>query len=120
VTDDIYALREVDQTKFGDPDGDCFEACIASITSIPLDEIPHFLSQNWFEEYRGWLRKQGWKTAWWDAASGSFPQGLAIGNGKAERGLAHSVVCLDGELFHDPYPSRAGLLEVRYWVLLWK
>lgn len=34
------------------------------------------------------------------------------------RGVEHSCVALDGEIVHDPHPSRAGLLELRYFEVL--
>lgn len=112
-------ITPIRQTKFGDPDGNCLEACIATITGLELDEIPHFLEE-WYLEYEKWLRGRGWLIAWWNAGAGGDPPGLAIANGPSFRGLPHSVVYLDGLLYHDPHPSDAGLVEVRYWILLWR
>jgi hypothetical protein len=111
--------RPVRQSRFGDPDGNCFEACIATITGIPLEDIPHFLSDDWYAEYRVWLRAKGWNLIWWDAGAGAEPPGIAIASGTSERGLPHSVVYRDGVLTHDPHPSDAGLSELQYWLLLW-
>lgn len=112
-------ITPIRQTKFGDPDGNCLEACIATITGLELDEIPHFLDE-WYLEYETWLHALGWRMAWWNAGAGGDPPGLAIANGPSFRGLPHSVVYLDGLLYHDPHPSDAGLVEVRYWILLWR
>ncbi len=37
---------------------------------------------------------------------------------RAERGLLHSCVGLNGEIVHDPHPSRAGLLEITDYMTL--
>lgn len=112
-------MTPVYQTKFGDPDGNCFEACIATITGIALDEIPHYLDDDWFGSYSAWLREHGWLAAWWEAGTGCEPPGLAIANGVASRGLRHSVVVRDGALAHDPHPEGTGLL-VDQWLALWR
>ncbi len=106
------------QTKFGDPDGNCLEACIATITGIDLVEIPHFLD-DWFEAYSAWLRLRGWCAAWWDSGAGSVPPGVAIAAGPGPRGLRHSVVVRDGNAVHDPHPSGDGLVGVEFWIALW-
>ena len=113
------AATPISQSRFGDPDGNCFEACVATITGIPLDDIPHFLGDDWYAEYRAWLTGKGWNLIWWDAGTGAEPPGIAIASGPSVRGLPHSVVYRDGALAHDPHPSGAGLLELQYWLLLW-
>lgn len=105
----------VKQTTFGDPDGNCFEACIASITKLPLGEIPHYLGNDWFEQYRDWLLERGWMLAFW---SGDAPPGQCIASGPSPRGIPHSVVYQDGSMLHDPHPSNAGLEIASYFILL--
>lgn len=107
----------VKQTKFGEPDGNCLEACFATLTGIPLDDIPHFLQATWFFRYRMWLRKRGWHIEHF-AAPTPLP-GVAIAGGFSERGIRHSCIYLDGELFHDPHPSNAGLVSVEDYILVW-
>ena len=77
-------MRPVMQTTYGDPGGNCFEACIASITGIELERIPHFLGEGWFEDYVAWLRHAGWNAVWWDAGAGGIPPGFAIASGQPE------------------------------------
>lgn len=113
-------MRPVMQTRYGDPGGNCFEACIASITGIELERIPHFLGEGWFEDYVAWLRHAGWNAVWWDAGAGGIPPGFAIASGPGPRGVRHSVVSLDGELAHDPHPSNASLESVDMWTLVWR
>ena len=104
------------QTAFGDPDGNCFEACLASITGMPLADFPHFLEDGWFGDYDDWLRERGWGLIHFGSAK-DIPAGFAIASGPAPRGIMHSAVYRDGVLEHDPHPSGDGL-EVRYWMLV--
>lgn len=101
------------------PNG-CTLACIATLTGIPLDEFPHppeDAGDDWFEsaenrnaiqgpmhtvlEKHGWFLCHLWKRV---------PVGFAIAGGTSPRGIPHSVVVKDGKLWHDPHPSRAGLV----------
>jgi hypothetical protein len=45
------------------------------------------------------------------------PLGYHIGAGRSPRKLDHACVFLDGELVHDPHPSRAGIASVDRWYL---
>ena len=56
-------MIEVYQTKFGQPGGNCLQACIASILELKLDDVPDFCNQkpyqNWFGRFCEWLYTQG-------------------------------------------------------------
>lgn len=106
------------QTTFGDPDGNCLEACFASLTGIPLGEIPHFLNDGWFGLYCRWFRKRGWKLDYWTGGLEAAPAGYAVASGPANRGLDHSTVYHGTELFFDPHPSNSGLERVTDWMTL--
>lgn len=115
-------MHRIDQTKFGAPDGNCMYACFASILGIRIDEVPIF----------GW--EDGWQLKVYaffhaynrrmivvdNVAPLSFlPTGYHVGVGSSDRGLPHSCVFLDGVLWHDPHPSRAGLHSVESWQLIY-
>lgn len=108
----------VQQTKFGDPDGNCLEACFASLTGIPLGEIPHFLNAGWFGSYARWFLENGWHLLYWHGDETEAPVGYAIASGPAIRGLDHSTIYLNGKLHHDPHPSNSGLESVHDWMIL--
>jgi hypothetical protein len=103
------------------PNG-CWAACIATITGIPLDALDQSFAADagseWFDEngtnlyndMQNKLRTHGWRLF---HTYGAIPRGYAIACGTSPRELYHAVVVKDGELWHDPHPSRAGLLHVQ-------
>ncbi len=104
-------------TMVDDDTGNCYAACLSTITGIPFDALS-IPPDEWdkhtdSERYNrvtaillehGWWRCRLWKHA---------PIGLAIASGPSPRGdFDHSVVVLDGNFYHDPHPSRAFLETV--------
>ena len=136
--------ERVDQTILHDDPkrpGNCFAAAVASALGKPLSEVPHFV------EWGQWLyngeRKvddlasaEADRKCWWAmflgyvTALGLWPETIdglddaAAGeivfvSGPSPRGLPHQVLYRDGHLWHDPHPSRAGVvtLDEEMWVL---
>lgn len=114
----LTAEERVMQTKFGDPDGNCLEACIASITGMDIDEVPHFLGDDWAYQYRKWLFNAGWHWQFFFVGEIPTPIGLVIANGESPRGLGHSVIYDRGKLAHDPHPDGGGILSVDSWIVI--
>ena len=48
----------VNQTTFNTK-GNCFEACIASMLEIDLNQVPFFSKDNWYKECNEWLHRRG-------------------------------------------------------------
>lgn len=114
-------MKPVMQTEFG-LKGNCFMACVASITEIPLEELPNLyddadqMGESWWEVTVQALTERGWIICWYDTDGDSLltPPGWAIANGLSPRGtlsdktderIRHSVVVFDGEMNHDPHPD---------------
>jgi hypothetical protein len=117
-------MTPVDQEFTSKPEigehGDCQRAVIASLLDLPLAEVPHFLqiargdANKYWEGIQRFLRAHGFaylttSRAWnffgdegdiYHEISGPSPRG---------NGLYHAVVGRNGEIVHDPHPSRAGL-----------
>ena len=137
----------VDQTEFGYPKGNCIVAAMASIMEVGIDELPDLLERchvfengkdsSWKEGNDHWwnvlvegARGHGWEPFYMEARANEIhPQGYAIAGGDSPRSdvvdengknVGHVVVCLDGEVVHDPHPSRDGLLGgiVKDWIML--
>lgn len=94
--------------------GDCHRACIASILELPIEEVEHFAVDNPSSEVfetriRGWCRSRGYTytTFMYDVDPRTFMEAINPGiyyilGGESSIGVSHSVVCLDGEIVHDP------------------
>lgn len=107
----------VDQVTDG-----CWVACLAGLTHIAHD---HFIPlvpklpgrimedrQLWQEYHNAvveFLHQHGW--TYLDCGS-RIPKGFCVAIGPSERGVNHAVIAYDGKCWHDPHPSRAGLLRV--------
>ena len=107
-------MKPVRQTIFGKPDGNCFQACVASLLEVPLEEVPSF-TEKWWLELEAWLESRGLAPLLltWPLAKGSYfcLDTHYIACGLAGRGLRHSVIYKNQELIHDPHPDNTGLVE---------
>jgi hypothetical protein len=111
-------MKPVDQTKFGEGDGNCFEAILASILEIPLDGIPSFGAtsepEGWMDDLNEWLQQFGVQAIQimptdrhMELLHGCYCE--ATIRSPRFYWLYHSVVVKGGEVVHDPHPSRASL-----------
>lgn len=95
--------------------GNCLQACVATILELPIELVPHFVARrkaDWFDKMNEWLLEKAGVYCMNIGESSNVPPpiGYSILNGKSSRGNMHSVVALNGKLFHDPYPSGEGLI----------
>ena len=126
-------ILRVDQTIFHDDPqrpGNCFAACVATAVGKALHEVPHFVEWGqWFHNEHLKDTEDADRKCWWamfigyTAGLGLFPLALdtisdalagelVFVSGQSPRGVAHQVLYRDGELWHDPHPSRAGILSI--------
>jgi len=127
-------MQPVDQTRFAKGEGDCLSACIATITGVPLAQVPPFCVQmddsEWYAEFGAWLNERGLyplslsfeddgaiaQHFEWARLFGSAVPWIACG--PTARGR-HAVVYVGAALFHDPNPfDRSGLFKVQDATLL--
>jgi hypothetical protein len=47
-----------------------------------------------------------------ESVADALPEEVVFVSGPGSRGVAHQVLYRDGVLWHDPHPSRDGLLEI--------
>ena len=104
----------VDQEYMHDPEtasvGDCFRACIASVLELPIAAVPHFalMGNRWGRVLDGFLEGLSREI---DFHEGDPPKDMwVIATVQSPRAsdVLHSVVWRNGEIAHDPHPSRAG------------
>lgn len=130
---DYDAGARIDQTILaGDPKrkGNCVAACVASILGLPLDRVPHFIEfgiaygdsddvqavssgNNWWAMMLGFLAGHGLWVTELEKVTDADPDEYLLVAGMSPRGVLHQVVYREGRLWHDPHPSRAGVLDVR-------
>lgn len=109
-------LRQVTQTIFaGDPSGrygNCFQAAIASILELDLEQVPHFAeARDWVSYVNAWAALNGWSVRRYFRTDLEGVD-LAVADGPGPRGYHHAVAVKDGQIAWDPHPSRAGLLAI--------
>ena len=116
--------------------GNCYQAAIASVLELPLDDVPHFatFADDWFKQSEPWFRQRGMIRSFYNEQALkdlAWPLFLApgadfwgdrvsrivgaLGAGPSPRGPFRHVVVLDpntGDMIHDPHPSGAGVTEV--------
>jgi hypothetical protein len=125
------------QTKMGFEDGNCFEACIASILEVSIEDIPDFHKgiapddgPGYWERVHEWCKDKPFGLIsvtlqeghdplkffhdTWVIASGPSPR-------RKEEWQLHAVVWRNGEIVHDPHPSQQGLKQItEYAFFIWK
>ena len=126
-------LVKVDQTiLFDDPmrPGNCFAACVATAVGRPLSTVPHFVEWGqyfhnerlkdaddvdrkcWWAMFVGYAAGLGLMPEVVDSPGAAEPGELVFVSGPSPRGVPHQVLYRNGRLWHDPHPSRAGILHV--------
>jgi len=109
-------VQPVDQTRFGDPDGNCLAACVASIFEVALEDVADFQASNWLIELNEWLAPRGLAHLCLSFRHGLdstlMPGGFHLIGGPSRRGHNHSVVGHTGVIVHDPHPDRSGLERI--------
>jgi hypothetical protein len=110
-------MLPVDQTTHGPSHGNCISACVASILEVPIEVVPCFVDEHWWERFVGWLAALGLAAT---SVEDTIPPGYSIAFGPSTRlaGRGHACVALDGVIVHDPHPSREGLPIVFHYVVI--
>lgn len=123
-------MKPVDQTRFGEHEGNCFAACLASILELEIGDVPEMSCEGQFEIMLAWLWERGLTAVELNfRPRAQFPYvfsrfglkgtGLAIASGKSPRGdFDHAVVVAvdhniqQVQFIHDPHPSRDFLKDL--------
>lgn len=119
-------MKPIDQEYFYDKGeiGDCVRAITASILELESKDVPHFVKEqpgsDWYDTWEAFMISHGVNpimiTPPWDKPPKLT--GYSLASGPADRGCKHIVIMWNGELAHDPHPSRSGLLEIEaVWML---
>jgi hypothetical protein len=128
-------MTPIDMTQIHDPEkeiyGDCYRACLASLLELspdvfPAPKSPDLPTEEWHKDYKQKLREYGIYAlsfevdkhieTWFKLFK---EEGIKIyhtltGDSPRFPGTSHSVVACNGEIVHDPHPSRAGLQKITH------
>jgi hypothetical protein len=113
-------------TVANDGQGNCFNACIASILELPLREVANILprDERYWGPWQEWFTAKGLQLR--ECSAKNPPKGWAIASGdgfrvypdgheKAGKPISHATVAFNGEVLHDPFPGGKGLAHVSYY-----
>lgn len=126
ITSSTGFSRFIFQTKFGvgadvpsEEQEDCTECAVATYLGIPRSEVPNFHgddgSVGYWDRIDKFFASRGLYIHMFNVIY-TFPC-LYLAMGSTARDTNHFVVMKDGELFHDPHPSGAGLTKISYVLL---
>jgi hypothetical protein len=135
-------MKKIDNTVRHDPGngswGNCHSVCFAMILGLDPEDVPHFFEEGdkgdretQQKRVKDFLASRGlvevniaYPVEDWRLILTSFsalsPGAAFILGGMSKSGCGHSVVCLDGEIFHDPTGTgiESPMDDGYYWVTL--
>lgn len=105
--------------------GNCLAACVATFLGVELQQVPHFIEFGiawngeddraaWIAMLCGFMAGHGRWLVELDSLAEADGDEVVFVAGPSPRGVMHQVLYRDGVLWHDPHPSRDGVLEVRH------
>lgn len=112
----------IQQTRLGST-GNCFEASIASLLNLSIDQVPDFGAYEedgtWMDKLNEWLAPKG--LAYFEARIArneiddffrhkDFYHVICGPTVRSTR-IHHAVVGRKGKMVHDPHPDCIGILE---------
>lgn len=120
------------QTRFGEPLGNCWAACIASILELPIEAVDWSadmtadeilpagatdVTREWIDRRERNLARLGYWMSLIEHGRGVRPVGVPfrahyMAIGILPNGIGHVVVCRDGRLVHDPHPGIEPLASI--------
>lgn len=114
-------MKGIMQTRFGRGHGNCFQACLASVFELSLEEVPDFAEgpdfctdEMWNQRWDKWNDQNNLNVVLVDIlVDGTMEaitsDAIVIATGQSPRNQGkHSVVWKNGVVIHDPYPVGHG------------
>jgi len=115
-------MNPIYQTRYGKGKGNCFQAALASLFEVNLDDVPDFCNiysvddGMWYKEYLKWLNKKGYTAITFDI-HGEFNLGLGnlhdcflLVTGKNSDNVNHCVIYRNGKPIHNPNKNCKGII----------
>lgn len=117
-------LKFIDQTILHseEKNGNCTQAAVASLIGLDLNDVPDFAnttesSIDFWSEFYAFFEGIGMHAIM--IPNNMEPDCNYLASGISPRGISHMVVMNDGNVVHDPHPSRAGIASVEAaWIIV--
>ncbi len=110
-------MKKVFQTRYGKNKGNCFQAVLASLFELELEEVPDFCNEypkgdEWYEPFVAWLRERGYSSLPVEADDLERPNYkdcfLLVG-GLNKDGVNHCVIYKNNRVAHNPNKKCSGI-----------
>ena len=110
-------MKKLQQTRLHNPPevlGNCFPTVIACFLDLDSPEDAIQIQENYKDRYwnvilQDWLKDKGW--IWKTIKGHLYDDTFYTVTGKTNRGNAsHICIYQNGKLYHDPNPSKSGLI----------
>src|SRR5690606_20431070 len=102
-------MQRVYQTKFGETEGNCFAACLASLFPVTLENVPDFYELaggRWYNAFVKWMEQFDLVPMMFSAEVHTPAlEVFHLMGGVSPRGIPHNVVGFKGQMVHDPHPD---------------
>jgi hypothetical protein len=109
-------VKQVYQTRFGgdkapkEKQGNCAQACIASLLELPLEEafdISKYDDDNFHDHLTVWLNKRGYHMVCFPYLDINnqplkLPGYYIVGGNQEVSGVKHVEIAFNGKIIHDP------------------
>ena len=115
-------MLPVKQTRLKE-NGNCFEACIASLLNLKLEGVPDLLAYDqgpWMEKLNEWLNIK-YNLVYMEVHMPSNEvenfflnkdfYHVIIGNTTRSPEIKHAVIGRKGKMVYDPHPSNIGVIK---------
>lgn len=123
-------MKFVDQRYLHKPEinqhGDCWAACISTITEIPIEEIPDVNDPKYSEWPTYWyamwnfLKDKGFLLYCENVNQFKGNGDCCIACGKSPRGNFNHAVIWNNGMIHDPHPDKTGILNIDHFEIIEK
>ena len=110
------------QTRFGEVNGNCFQAALASLFELELEEVPDFCNiysiknNEWYNEFIKWLNQRGYSSIpivvdndWGNLNRPNYRGCFLLVTGKQKDGVNHCVIYKNGKCVHNPNKNCSGI-----------
>ncbi len=111
-------MKPVFQTRYGKNKGNCFQAALASLFELKLEEVPDFCneydlaSEEWYRQFVKWLRIRGYTSLPVNVDNldrPNYKDCYLLVTGRNKDGVNHCVIYKNGQIVHNPNRNGSGI-----------